>query len=343
MQKEYNIKDSSKIFLWALFLPQVISILLVTILSLIFTQEQLKNSYVYIIVMMLITQISFFLIFYFYNSYHKYNHISQTSIKTKFSIKNALLCVLISVLAVAGFINFVGLFDKLITLLGFSVNESSIPLNTPLWLVLNIVITAIIPAVMEEIIFRGMIFNGLKGVGFWLATFISSLFFMIEHLSVWSFVYPLLMGVIFCLILRKTGSIVYTMITHFCNNLIVVIINYYNEVTGKNFGAFNISSWWGGVLAVMVAVVSFCIIYFIIQKFMKNAKIKNEDETENNAQPSANLIEQSEGNGQASSQTILTNIVEPSGEQLKKQKQFLYLTIGAGVLFWLFIIIFTRV
>ncbi len=333
MRNKYNIKDGSKVFLLALFLPQVISILLVTILSCFFTAEQLQNSNAYIVAMMLVTQFSFFLIFVFYNKYRSIDCVKECGLKTKVSAKNVLLAILISFIAVAGFINFVGVFAKLVGLMGFKEGGRSIPINTPAWLIVNVVITAIIPAFFEEIIFRGMIFNGLKKCGLFVAVALSSVFFMIEHLSFYSFVYPLIMGVVFCLIYHKTKSIAYTMITHFCNNFLVILIDYFNEITGNDFGMFNITTWWGVVLAVLAAILAFVIIFFIVKKLMVCQSCDNSENEKTDAEDVVVIEDSNEKSEFASKE---------ASQDDKRNKYFLLLTSLASFAFWLIVIILVK-
>ena len=330
MRNKYNIKDGSKVFLLALFLPQVISILLVTILSCFFTAEQLQNSNAYIVAMMLVTQFSFFLIFVFYNKYRSIDCVKECGLKTKVSAKNVLLAILISFIAVAGFINFVGVFAKLVGLMGFKEGGRSIPINTPAWLIVNVVITAVIPAFFEEIIFRGMIFNGLKKCGLFVAVALSSLFFMLEHLSLYSFVYPIIMGIVFCLIYNKTKSIVYTMITHFCNNFIVILIDYFNETTNNNFGMFDIKTWWGVILSLLVAGVAFVAIFFIVKKFMLCAMQDDSEQQENQEVVIVNDENEQINNNISSHEALQDN---------KKSKYFLLTTSLISFAFWLLVII----
>ena len=320
MREKYNVGDSYKVFLWALLLPQVVSFLLVLIFSANKGQQQLIENYFYIFCMTMVAQVCFLLILARYNKKNNINTFIATKIKTKFNPKNAFFCVLISIIAVSGFINFIALFEKVLFNFGFSGDSVSLPLNSPLWLIVNIMVSAIVPAVMEEFIFRGVIFNGLEKKSFWFACLVSSLCFTIVHLSIYSLIYPFVMGIIFCLILRKTGSILYTMIAHFCNNLIVIIINYIRVVKGVDFGVLNVNTWWGGLLVSVVAILAFVTIYLIIKVFMDAGKNHK-----------TNVIDlNNDGDNQ---------LVVISGNN--KNEKMLALSILIGVVFWIMIFVLT--
>ena len=67
-RKEYNAIDSSKVFLWALLLPQLLVFGLVLIFSMFFeTTEEIAGSMAYLIIGSFIAQIAFALIYFLYN------------------------------------------------------------------------------------------------------------------------------------------------------------------------------------------------------------------------------------------------------------------------------------
>jgi len=88
---------------------------------------------------------------------------------------------------------------------------------------------------------------------------------MVVHLSLGSLVYPLIMGIVFCLIVQKTGSVLYSIIVHFCNNFLVLLIEYLSNISGKSIMP-NITLWWQYVLALVMAVVAIAVIYLLIKK-----------------------------------------------------------------------------
>ncbi len=78
---------------------------------------------------------------------------------------------------------------------------------------------AVIPAVFEEIIMRGMILSEHRALSFKHAIIINGLFFGFMHPNPQKFVYAFLLGAIFAAIVRITGNIIYTIVGHFIINL----------------------------------------------------------------------------------------------------------------------------
>ena len=94
----------------------------------------------------------------------------------------------------------------------------------PLWF--RIATMALLPAVVEEFIFRGLIFNGLKRRNPLWAIIISGFLFGAMHMNINQFLYAFVMGVFFAFVAYATGSMWPTMIMHFIYNAQSVILSH---------------------------------------------------------------------------------------------------------------------
>lgn len=88
----------------------------------------------------------------------------------------------------------------------------------------NIFITAFLPAVMEELIFRGIIYNGYRNSTIKRAIAASALAFGLFHMNINQFCYAFFMGIVFALVIEATGSIHSGMIMHFVINANSIIL-----------------------------------------------------------------------------------------------------------------------
>jgi len=87
-----------------------------------------------------------------------------------------------------------------------------------------VVAIAVMPAIFEEIAFRGIIFGVLQRVlGPTEALLVSALMFAILHLSVPSMPHLFLMGLVLGWLRLRTGSLLPGMLTHFTHNLLVLL------------------------------------------------------------------------------------------------------------------------
>ncbi len=90
-----------------------------------------------------------------------------------------------------------------------------------------IIVIALVPSVSEEILFRGLIQRnfefsfGLAGGGV-----VAGVIFGLYHLNPFSMIPLIALGVIFGLLVYKTGSILSAMLAHFVNNFSAVIAVY---------------------------------------------------------------------------------------------------------------------
>ena len=83
---------------------------------------------------------------------------------------------------------------------------------------------AIIPAFVEEFVFRGIFYHSYRKNGILGAALLSGFIFGIMHLNINQFVYAFVLGVIFALLVEATGSMLTSMIAHFAINTYSIII-----------------------------------------------------------------------------------------------------------------------
>ena len=325
----YTQTDSCKTFLWALIVPQAVSLLLALIFSYFYkTPEELSASLIYLFTATIVAQACFAFVAYVYNKQNNINFIKATKLDiSKLSIKNILICVCISLIAVFGLYNFINMFGKVFTKLGFDSPATSLPINTFYWFIINVVLLAIVPAITEEIIFRGMIYNGFRKSGYIKASLLSCLMFALIHLSIKQFIFPIIMGLVFALILEKTGSLIYTMITHFCNNFIVLLISYISTSVGKDFLYIDVKTIPVALLVTAIATISLAIIWVLIKYVLVNNNNGDEKQKEIQIDKENNLLQEDSTND-------LTN-------DTKKRQYYKYLigAIASGVLLWLIYVI----
>ncbi|MEZ3474078.1 MAG: CPBP family intramembrane metalloprotease [Lachnospiraceae bacterium] len=99
-----------------------------------------------------------------------------------------------------------------------------------------LLIIALAPAVCEEALFRGYFFSAArKRLRPAAAIIISGAVFGIYHLSLVKFFTTGLLGVLFCYVVYRTGSIFLTALMHFLNNAVAVFVLFYPEKMERLF------------------------------------------------------------------------------------------------------------
>lgn len=99
--------------------------------------------------------------------------------------------------------------------------------------VLNIIVLALIPAVSEELFFRGAVQQILqrwfKG-NVHMAVLLTAVFFSLCHGDIFGFVPRFLLGVVLGYLFVRSGSLLVNVCAHFANNVLIVILFYgYNQ------------------------------------------------------------------------------------------------------------------
>lgn len=104
-------------------------------------------------------------------------------------------------------------------------------MDSPMTLVLNLIIIAIIPALGEELAFRGILQNQLAKTtrNIHLAVWITGIIFSAYHFQFYGFIPRMLLGVFFGYLVVWTGSIWPSIIAHCTNNAAAVIAIYYGQ------------------------------------------------------------------------------------------------------------------
>ena len=227
----YNEKDSGLIYLLALAVTigyQLIATFVITLLANsegIDPQAMLARPVVAIVFYSL-NAIFLISLFFIYNEVKKQKIYSSAKTEFCFGWKNLLICIFIAIFVLFGYNYFINLLSHIMSVLGYNPDSSlPLPLNNVGWLFVNIFVLALLPAIGEELIYRGIILNGLRRFGAFKAILFSSLIFAFAHGSLMQFFYQLILGLVLGYVLVKTGSVIASMVVHFLNNLIVVVIS----------------------------------------------------------------------------------------------------------------------
>lgn len=276
---KYDKYDSGKTFFLSVVVPQLAGIVLV--IALMMVASFLGTSYEALIekpwvlaISAIIAQLAFVGVFFGYNKKAKVDYVKATGFSVKTSWRNYVSCVIIAVVALFGFNNLIGVFNQGIVEIGYTGSQAMpLPLNNAGWLIYNLIFLAFAPAVFEELLFRGIIYNGLKNDGKIKAVFISALLFTVMHGSLVQTIYPFMLGLVLGFVMMKTENIFCTILIHFLNNTIVIVSNYIYEVNQITGETVNMLTFKEIALAILYAIVAGVIVWLVI-KFVMKAKQK---------------------------------------------------------------------
>ena len=136
-------------------------------------------------------------------------------------------------------------------------------------LLLGLVVVAIIPAIGEEFVFRGLVQNHIYGISknIHVAIWVGALLFSVFHLQFYGLVPRMLLGAMFGYLYYLSGNIIYPMVAHFFNNGFTLVMLYLFQ---QNMVEYNIEDT--DVLPWPQVIFSAGITLLLFMIFKRNAK-----------------------------------------------------------------------
>ena len=291
----YNDGDSGKVYLFALILPILLAIVSVMISNVIegaTGSESFTDGILYNTIMQVVSSIALVCIYLVYN---KCNNIEYKAINLKFKMKwhTYLLVIGIGIVSLFGLQYFIGAVDNFLELLGYPLQVASPDLPESLTnpksygiFSLAVIVVALLPAICEEILFRGVVLNGLRTrFGDIASIFLSALMFALMHQNLQQLVYPFLLGSVMGWIVLRTGSIASSIIVHFCNNFLTILFTYLSNISSFSLSLPNV--WWFYLVAIALLALTAGIIYLIDRFYFKH---KSKEETQKTATKTSKYI-----------------------------------------------------
>ena len=144
------------------------------------------------------------------------------------------------------------LFVNFLTELGYVPVQSSLPSLEGGGMAGAIIVVAVLPAVCEELLFRGAILRGAEeGAGTAAAVLLSAVLFMLYHGSVEQPIYQFICGCVFALMAVRSASVLPSMLAHFVNNAVIIVFEGTHHLDDS--GALMLPQWLDIMLTVLAA------------------------------------------------------------------------------------------
>ncbi|MGN1212840.1 MAG: lysostaphin resistance A-like protein [Christensenellales bacterium] len=159
----------------------------------------------------------------------------------KLNFKSVLICFAIGILVFFVNLFVASFFNMILSYAGFSSSGSGATTESSYTIVnflVEVVTVAILPAVCEEFVHRGLLLRGTAdSIGYKKAIIISSVLFGLMHLNIQQFFYATILGLLMGFLVSMTRSIWPSIIIHFCNNFINVYFTFAetNNLPGSEF------------------------------------------------------------------------------------------------------------
>ena len=123
------------------------------------------------------------------------------------------------------------------------------------------IFVVLIGPIMEELLYRGLIFKKLQNYGWWYGAIIVSLLFALGHGNIPQAIGAFFISLVLCLVTFKSDSLIPAIIIHMLNNFIAQISEYNNEV-------------WQYIMSVFILVVALIGLILLIKEFKKRPNLQ---------------------------------------------------------------------
>ncbi|MCM1988959.1 CPBP family intramembrane glutamic endopeptidase [Oceanirhabdus seepicola] len=146
-----------------------------------------------------------------------------------------------------------------------------------------ILLTAVTPAIFEELIMRGIILDGYRNKKIHIAAIMNGLIFGMMHLNTFQFVHTFISGIVMTYLVYITGSIFSSMLLHFINNSFPQWMNILSgpavSETAESTSASSVTSISTLIIMAIFAVIG---LFITTKLFKKLCEIYNVNIKENN-------------------------------------------------------------
>ena len=105
-------------------------------------------------------------------------------------------------------------------------------ISTPFDLIMSVLVLAVLPALIEEYVFRGIVYGALVPFGARMAILGSALFFALAHFNLLKFINALFIGLFLGFLVYRTGCLAVGIVLHFTNNFVSLVISYTQQTVG---------------------------------------------------------------------------------------------------------------
>lgn len=144
-------------------------------------------------------------------------------------------------------------------------------LSNPGGIIILILAVCVLPAVCEELIFRGLILRGLAArFKPFIAIIFSALIFSLSHMSPSQTIHQFILGIALGYLVLTTGSIWASMLMHFCNNLFAVLSMIFMKEGYEIFYFDNtVVLYISGIIFAVIGIIAFFFLIDLVNKKVK--------------------------------------------------------------------------
>ncbi|MDR0738969.1 MAG: CPBP family intramembrane metalloprotease [Oscillospiraceae bacterium] len=153
----------------------------------------------------------------------------------------------------------------------FKKDTPDIPIEkNPAEILVFAISVSLVPAIFEEIAFRGVVLGSLRRYGDYFAVLVSSLLFAMVHKDKYQVPFAFVLGLVLGSFLVETNSIFPSMLIHFFNNFFSCVLSLLKAYSKKSYEVF-------GDIYILIVLILGIISFFKILKLNPNFLLKDKN------------------------------------------------------------------
>ena len=293
LEKECGLYDAAAIFIGAYIVMLLLQFLFSVVLQItdVPMGEEAENAFdkssAYSCIVVALNELAFFAAPFLYSKIKGRRVWTNCGLGGKTKPVYLVLAVFIGLFMLPAFSPIATLINSGFSALGFESTVVPSAQNAGV-LAAYAAVTALLPAVVEEFLFRGHVSRGFAGRGYVFGMLLSSLLFALTHGSPVQLVYQFFIGMITCWTYYVTRSLWTSVIEHFVSNIAVLLLDFvltssgidYIEITGTAAGIMA-----GATVGGIAALLGLC--YLLYRLAIKARGVEEELKTVKGASPKA--------------------------------------------------------
>lgn len=263
-------KSSGLSFSLAAILPTAFSFVFLLVLAIIFGEDQgYTGADWYLYCNYLLPQLSFAVVAIIFLRYIRVSPMQAVK-SQKCSVKYYIVALILQV-GLWSLAELNNVFLRFLQRFGYKDAGIALPSMDGVGFVFVLLAVALLPAVFEELFFRGVLLYGLKSFSKTAAVLLCGALFAIYHQNPVQTIYQFCCGAAFALVAIHAGSILPTVLSHFINNAVILVLT-----------KFGVAEFPTPVFWTVVSVSALCFIgalgYLLFIDKRKNEHTPNKEE-----------------------------------------------------------------
>ena len=158
-------------------------------------------------------------------------------------------------------------FSWLVELTGVTPSIVMPTMNNAGEIILAIVFLCVLPAIGEEILYRGVFLHSMKNYGATFAVVTSGIIFALTHFNVAQLVHQCILGIVLSYMTLVSGRLIYAIALHFVNNVVAIIL----PILIPAYNNLAVANTTNALIMLVMMVVGIIILYPSLYGFTKTA------------------------------------------------------------------------